>query len=49
MAKSKKEVTPEVETEIVPTEETTPTVEVVLNVPTPEVTSPGHNTRAFRQ
>lgn len=33
----------------VATEEITPTVEVVLNVPAPEREDPGHNTRAFRQ
>jgi len=49
MAKRKKEVAPEVATETVVTEEITPTVEVVLNVPAPEREDPGHNTRAFRQ
>ena len=50
MAKSKKEVAPEVAPEeVITTKEVTPAVEVPLNATVSEREDPGHNTRAFRQ
>ena len=50
MAKSKKEVAPEVAPEeVTTTEEVTSTVGIVLNALVTEREDPGHNTRAFRQ
>lgn len=39
----------EVVSEIVPIIETTPTVEVILNIPPPEREDPGHNSRDFNR
>ena len=48
MAKKVKEVAPDVAPEeVTATEEVTPTVEVILNVPAPEREDPGHHSRDF--